>query len=433
MALGFSSASAQTVDLTTPNQITLGSSHTWNGVTTGSFSPSNTVGTPLYDPSTNTIHFFGSVNPPASQIFAINQALANSGNVLRVLGYNYSWEINNNFNGSTVKASIVTYHPNGDVRRTDNFLYDTKFDWTLFQGTINYTNQGAPSTFGDLEVRFGSNSIGPQVRNVGLSLNYAAADPCSSNPLYSTSCSGYQQAHQAQQCTANALYDSSCPGYAAAYFIQQCSISPLSSPACPSYTTAALALVTKNTTTVHIDDVASSYTNPIPNPTSSNDAKKTITPNGDANPQAPVKLNSAKTDLDSGGSGVMKESKDKKAVVADDDNEDPKTNREALAKKRREEIKQQAVNKGKELAVTAGKAADMQTQMDIQNLVVQAMGYSPAFDVYSKTKLPDTQFYVSREIYQGRSNIDNPAGRRLFSGSDLAHQQMIDQQYNLGN
>jgi hypothetical protein len=60
------------------------------------------------------------------------------------------------------------------------------------------------------------------------------------------------------------------------------------------------------------------------------------------------------------------------------------------------------------------------------------MGHSPAFDVYSRTKLPDTQFYAAREVYSGQNNIDAPQGRRLFSGSDLSHQQMIDQQYNIG-
>jgi hypothetical protein len=214
-------------------------------------------------------------------------------------------------------------------------------------------------------------------------------------------------------------------------FTQQCSNSPLSSPACPTYTKKVIELTDSVKPNLEDTKLADNIDSISSN--SSSDAKKKVTPNGDANPAAPVKLNSPKADLDGGGSGVMKESKDKKAVIADDDSADPKTNREALAKKRREEAKQAAVNKGKELAVTAGRAADLATQVEIQNLVVQAMGHSPAFDVYSRTKMLDTQFYVSREVYSGQKNIDAPAGRRLFSGSDLSHQQMIDQQYNLGN
>jgi hypothetical protein len=306
---------------------------------------------------------------------------------------------------------------------------------------VNYNVPGPTSEFGDLSVKFKATTtgfaegyFGPQVRNVNLSLNYLGPDPCTTNPLYSTACSGYQQAYQAQMCTANPLYDSSCPGYASALFSQQCSASPLSSPACPTYTKKVIELVDsvkpKLEDTKLAENIDSISSNSSISPSS---VAKKVTPNGDANPAAPVKLNSPKADLDGGGSGVMKESKDKKAVAAADDDSDPKTNREALAKKRREEVKKAAVEKGKELANEAGKAADLQTQLNIQNLVVQAMGHSPAFDVYSRTKMPDTQFYVAREVYSGQKNIDAPAGRRLFSGSDLSHQQMIDQQYNLGN
>jgi hypothetical protein len=444
-ALGFSLAGAQSVSSTTPNLITSGTDHTWTGVTIGSVPTDSSGGPgPLYDPATGTI-YFSSGSAMAVQTFAINTALANAGTGIRLQGYNYSWEINTNINTSStqngpdkVTAYVITTYPNGEVRRTDTYTYNTGFDWTTQSGSVTYNVPGPTSEFGDLSVKFKATTtgfaegyFGPQVRNVNLSLNYLGPDPCTTNPLYSTACSGYQQAYQAQMCTANPLYDSSCPGYASALFTQQCSNSPLSSPACPTYTTAALALVAKNTTTVSVDDTVSNYNNPISS-TSSSTSKK-LTPNSDANPQAPVKLNSPKADLDGGSSGVMKESKDKKAVAAADDDSDPKTNREALAKKRREEAKQAAVNKGKELAVTAGRVADMAVQLEIQSLVVQAMGHSPAFDVYSRTKMPDTQFYTAREVYSGQKNIDAPAGRRLFSGSDLSHQKMIDQQYNLGN
>ena len=434
-ALGFSSAHAQVVNQATPNQIINGSEHAWTGVTTGTYIPGMEGTGTLYDPATNTIHFFGSINPPAAQIFAINQALANAGDVIRVTGYNYKWEINTLYSSvdtPMVKASVITYHPGGgDVRRVDDFLYSSRFDWNLVQGTIDYTNKSAPSTFGNLEVRFSSNSMGTQVRNVWLSMNYDV-DPCASNPLYSTTCTGYQAAYQAQICTANPLYDSSCPGYASALFTQQCSTSPLYSPACPTYSKKVLELVDavkpklEDTIIAEVtENIDSSSINP-------NSVAKKVTPNSAANPAAPVKLDSAKVNLDSDGSGAIKESKDKKAVTAADDSADPKTNREALAKKRREEVKQAAVTKGKELAENSGKAADIASLAAAQNLIIQAMGHSPAFDVYSRTKLPDTQFYAAREVYSGQNNIDAPQGRRLFSGSDLSHQQMIDQQYNIG-
>ena len=61
---------------------------------------------------------------------------------------------------------------------------------------------------------------------------------CASNPLYATTCTGYQQAYFSQQCTANALYNSGCPGYATAYYNYQCSINPLGDNTCPGYAVA---------------------------------------------------------------------------------------------------------------------------------------------------------------------------------------------------
>lgn len=63
---------------------------------------------------------------------------------------------------------------------------------------------------------------------------------CSMNPLYATVCSGYQAAYLTQQCTANTLYNASCPGYAQAYFTQQCSSNPLNDSQCPGYQAAYL-------------------------------------------------------------------------------------------------------------------------------------------------------------------------------------------------
>lgn len=63
-------------------------------------------------------------------------------------------------------------------------------------------------------------------------------DQCVLNPLYSSSCTGYQQAFYDQQCSANPLYDSGCPGYAQAYYNQQCSIDALYDSGCPGYETA---------------------------------------------------------------------------------------------------------------------------------------------------------------------------------------------------
>lgn len=195
-------------DQSTPNLIT----NTWTGVTTGTLPTAcgsngsgGCAGGPgaLYDPATNSINFsYGQAT--AAQTFAINQALANAGAGIQVKGYNYSWEINNlnrdNRQGSTdtLTATILTYaSDNATVRRTDSWTYNTKFDWTTFSGTVNYTNPGPPSDFGNMTVSFSGKDTGfwggyygPQVRNVSLSMRYGV-DPCATNPAYSPSCPNY--------------------------------------------------------------------------------------------------------------------------------------------------------------------------------------------------------------------------------------------------
>lgn len=197
------SAGAQDV---TPNQITSG----WTGVTNGSMAmlcPSNGGACsggpgPLYDPATNTIHFsYGQGN--VAQTFAINQALQNAGAGIQITGYNYTWDIRN-MNGDNrqpgtdvLTATVTTTNSLGAVRRTDSWTYNTKIDWTTFNGTINYTSPGPPSDFGNVTVSFsGSDNgfwggyFGPQVRNVGLTLNYGV-DRCALNPTSSPTCADY--------------------------------------------------------------------------------------------------------------------------------------------------------------------------------------------------------------------------------------------------
>ena len=236
---------------TTSNLITSGTTHTWTGVSTGAHPGGCCTGGPgaLYDPTTNIIHFSYGTST-AAQTFAINQALANAGVGIQVTGYNYSWDIQNNSqNGAdTITATVITNNYNNTAaRRTDTWTYNTRFDWTTFNGTVDYVNPGPVSDFGDLTIKFTSRDsgfwagyYGPKVRNVNLGMNYSVVDVCTSNPLSSTSCAGYQQAYTDQQCAANPLYSPQCSGYAAAYQTQQCTANALFSPSCPGYSAAYL-------------------------------------------------------------------------------------------------------------------------------------------------------------------------------------------------
>jgi hypothetical protein len=79
-----------------------------------------------------------------------------------------------------------------------------------------------------------------------------------------------------------------------------------------------------------------------------------------------------------------------------------------------------------------GKASDMESQKQVQNVVIQAMGFTPGFDTYGKTMLPDVAGYKPYSVYNNQKTIDNRANLRMFGGTDRLHNEMIDAQYNRG-
>jgi hypothetical protein len=299
------------------------------------------------------------------------------------------------------------------------------------------------------------------------------AQQCSANPLYATDCPGYQQAYFNQQCTANPLYSPSCPGYQTAYFNQQCSLNGLYSTQCPNYATAyatkmvleqqnmastvatagtvaATAPKVTTTTTVASDGTVST----TPSATGNATVDKTITTttttaNTAAAPAAPVQLVQpapAPTAPTQQAQTQDKPAGDKKpdsgptggpqmaGPQPDGGKDQPKTARQELQEKRQEAAKKEAIAKGKNLANEMGKASDMEAQKQIQNVVIQAMGFTPGFDQYNKQMIVETQFYKPFTVYNNQQPVDNRRlGRGLFGPTDTLHNEMVDSQYNRGN
>ena len=221
-----------------------------NVTSTGGNSTSDNGNVTGYNPNTGTF-MFGYNQGTIYYTYAINQALALAGAGIQVRGYNWSWEINNNNydnrQGSTdtLNARVTTFAANNStILQQDYWTYNTRFDWTTFSGTVNYNNPLSPAEYGNMQLMFSGRDsgfwagyYGPMVRNISLSLNYAAVphDPCTSDPLSSPSCPGYQQAYHDQQCSSNPLHATTCPGYQQAYYTQQCSANPLYDSGCPGY------------------------------------------------------------------------------------------------------------------------------------------------------------------------------------------------------
>jgi hypothetical protein len=349
---------------------------------------------------------------------------------------------------------------------------------------------------------------------------------CSSNPLYSTTCSGYQAAYTQQQCSVNPLYSSTCPGYQTAYYNQQCSVNPLHDINCPGYAVAYLdrqcsinplysttcsgyeqanlnaQCILDSLYSTRCEGYATAYAIKylVPNidstavnsslsntaATRANDPTNTVvatnaastsisndgtvstgvSTTGDTNvdraiaapraastsgsqPAAAVQLTAPppaaiaqrqeqkqdekKSDSKpEGGNDKPSGGPSQQAQSNDSGGSKPAapTARQEMQAKREAAAKADAVEKGKNLAGEMGKAADMESQKQIQNVVIQAMGFTPGFDAYGKQLIVQQQFYKPFTIYGGQKTIDNRANLRMFGGTDRLHNEMVDAQYN---
>ena len=266
---------------------------------------------------------------------------------------------------------------------------------------------------------------------------------CSANPLYASDCTGYQVAYKAQQCSVNALYATDCPGYAQAYFNQQCTADPLYNAQCVGYKAAyALKYITPTasaTTTptpvVETVEATKAVSDPVMAATAapSTTSATSMSPVAVISTVKPAPATETVAQAEPKKEEKKAEDTPKASTDAKADGPKPKTTREELAAKREEAAKKDAVAKAKNLANEMGQAASLEAQKAVQNVVIQAMGYSPGFDQYGKTMIPDTLFYRPFTIYGGQKNIDTRSGARMFGGSDRVHQEMVDIQYQLGN
>lgn len=182
-----------------------------------------------------------------NQSYAINQALAQSGAGVMIHGFQWGYQANANgpycanwlivcwderTPSVTTNVSITDNNNNNlySVSRTYTNSYNTTSYQYLFPSSKNL------STVGNFNFTATTNDVA-YIGDMWSKALYTP-DPCTVNPLSSTSCPGYQQAYQDQQCAANPLYATVCPGYTAAYLTQQCSANPLYSPSCPGYAAA---------------------------------------------------------------------------------------------------------------------------------------------------------------------------------------------------
>lgn len=306
---------------------------------------------------------------------------------------------------------------------------------------------------------------------------YAAAyksQQCSINPLIDTTCDGYAAAYKTQQCGINALYDPSCPGYASAYLDAQCIKDSLYSPQCKGYATAyAIKYLTpissnstlasavngslSNTAAVKASDPANTVvaTNTTTTTVSTDGTvstgvsttgntvvDKTIAPPATSTtaataPAAPVQLVQSAPQQSQTQPQQQQQKQDQPSgqqqmaqPQGGGQQEQPKTARQEIQERRMEAARTQAAEKGKDAQKDMDKAANFEQQKQVQNVVIQAMGFAPGFDVYGKVFIQDAAGYKPFTVYNNQKVVDNRrTGNALFGPTDRLHTELVDSQY----
>ena len=284
---------------------------------------------------------------------------------------------------------------------------------------------------------------------------------CSNDPLYSTTCPGYEQAYFNQQCTANPLYNSRCPGYDQAYFAQQCDANGLYSTACPNYATAYAKKmlleqqgIASTVATAGVVAKTAEVANANISSTSTSDGSSSVAVAVVADPvvNAAVTSTATSTSPAAAATATVSLAPAPAAPPPPPNPPEPKggpaggqpppqqggqggdkpqpSARQALAERRQEAAKKEAVEKGKNLANEMGKAADMESQKQVQNVVIQAMGFTPGFDTYGKVLVPDGVGYNPFTVYNGQVNVDNRRlGMGMYGPSDRLHNDLVNSQF----
>jgi hypothetical protein len=301
---------------------------------------------------------------------------------------------------------------------------------------------------------------------------------CSINPLYSTTCPGYEQAYLDSQCIKDSLYSPKCEGYKTAYAIKylvpmdsttsSAVNGALSDTAATKANDPATTKVAVNTVTTTINTDGSVSTGA--SVTGDTNVDKAITAKASTTNTAPAAVQLAPPAPAPQQQMAQNEPKGNDSKPEPKNNDKPEgkkdepegnkpegkkdepsgngpapqmaqgqqggdskpaapTVRQALQERREAAAKAEAVEKGKNLAGEMGKASDLEAQKQVQNVVIQAMGFTPGFDAYSKQLIVQQQFYKPYQVYGNQKTIDNRANLRMFGGTDRLHNEMVDSQY----
>jgi hypothetical protein len=259
---------------------------------------------------------------------------------------------------------------------------------------------------------------------------------CSTDPLSNQLCAGFARA--TNECNSNQLLYNYCPAYTTT--LASCSVNPQSNSLCPGYSPTAPTTASP----VSVAEVTPSSTNTVSTGNSTVDSVVNTTATSTTSPTATVSLapnpsvsnnTTVQTAVVEAKQETKKEEPAAQTTTAKSDSSGEKetggkkTARQEIAERRAEVAKRAAVEAGKNASEEMNSAPTLEAQVKIQNVVIQAMGFTPGFDAYSFI-MPDGVGYKPFAIYKDQKTVDNTRMLRGLTGaSDRLHTQMVDAQY----
>ena len=175
-----------------------------------------------WGPESNVINFSYGLTD-LYQIVNIKNALPNSGTGLQVNGFNFSFQAKNgngwdNGQPDQLSAYVNIYNnTNSTVLESYNYNLNGKYNWTQFNYSETFKSPyGVPSLgnaqygFIGRDTNYWVGPYGPEITAISFSLKYSV-DPCATNPFYSTSCKGFNDALSKLSPTSVATADAPPP------------------------------------------------------------------------------------------------------------------------------------------------------------------------------------------------------------------------------
>jgi hypothetical protein len=361
-------------------------------------------------------------------------------------------------------------------------------NWTNFSGTRTYTSPYSLAALGNIQLAvtskdsgFWAGYYGPELNNFNLSLNYKL-DPCIGNALYSPTCPGYGAALIASispttSTNAPAVTYNSSSGYTSitlapdstrtdptvqnAGGVEMTTTGAISAPdGVPIVSKEAVAAANNQSQT---QEREKREVNPLTLSTALNTIRR----------NAEREQNIVRDVLQRNETAVLQNRASQDALVGDlisrtqDQSQSIAlsiTVNSALSitstssRLSQEQVQTRNEDNGQSLSTfgplnnlqnnlqpklpetttkestTSSVNKNVQSNTAAGNVDIASIAQNPVgFEAYLSS-MRDGQFYAPKEIYKGQRTVDNARAERFLNGkSDVLHQRMIEQQYNIGN